>query len=154
VFGSSTSGPNLFAENSDVIRERLVQRPARAGDCFESIAHGWRCIETENEPNVLSLWNLLTIDAPLLWGQYWNTMDWLLIAMASAFAIVTAVLCVVCSRSPKEKRHERLIVYHRDGYEIEPAEVPEFNPTWRNERWGILSAAQPRHRNQKGGSRA
>ena len=91
---------------------------------------------------------------PLLWGQYWNTMDWLLIAMASAFAIVTVVLCVVCSRSPKEKRHERLIVYHRDGYEIEPAEVPEFNPTWRNERWGILSAPQPRHRNQKGGSRA
>ena len=81
-------------------------------------------------------------------------MDWLLIALVSAFAIVTAVLCVVCSRSPKENRQERVIVYHHDGYEIEPADVPQFNPTWRNERWGNLPAVQLKHQDSKGASRS
>jgi hypothetical protein len=81
-------------------------------------------------------------------------MEWLLIALVAAFAIVTIILCIVCSRSPKANRRDRIVVYHRDGDEIEPAEVPEFNPTWQNERWGIFSAAQLKHQNSKGGSRS
>ena len=100
------------------------------------------------------LWNLLTIDAPLLWSQYWNTMEWLLIALVSAFAIVTTILCVVCSHSPKEKRPERVILYHHDGYEIEPANVPQFEPTWRCEGSENLPAITLKHQNPKGGSRA
>jgi len=34
-------------------------------------------------------------------------MNWLLILLVSAFAIVTVVLGVVCSCSPEEKRHQR-----------------------------------------------
>jgi hypothetical protein len=81
-------------------------------------------------------------------------MDWLLIALMSGFAIVTIILCVVCSPSPKKKRHERLIVYHHDGYEIEPAEVPQFEPTWRNEQWENLPAVQLKRKNSKGRSRS
>jgi hypothetical protein len=81
-------------------------------------------------------------------------MDLLLICLVSAFAIVTTILCVVCSRSPKEKRQERVILYHHDGYEIEPANVPQFESTWRNEQWGSLPTVQLKHQNSKGGPRS
>lgn len=106
---------------------------------------------TEDEPNVLRRWNLLTIDAPLLWSQYWNTMNWFPIALASTLAIVTTVLCVVCSRSSKkEDDRERVIIYHDNGYEIEPAAVPPFEPTWRNENRGSLPREQLQHQKSKG----
>jgi len=81
-------------------------------------------------------------------------MDWLLIALLSAFTIVTTVLCVVCFRSPTEKRQERVVIYYDDGYEIEPANVPKFEPTWRNEGSENLSSIKIKHQNPKGGFRA
>jgi hypothetical protein len=61
----------------------------------------------EIDPNVLTSWNFFTIDVPLLWGQYWDKMDWLLIAIVSAFAIVTIFLGVCCFHSPKVKQHPK-----------------------------------------------
>ena len=81
-------------------------------------------------------------------------MDWLLIALVSAFAIVTTILCVVCSRSPKEKGQERVILYNDGRYEIEPANVPQFESTWRHEGSENLPAIELEHQNPKGGSRA
>jgi hypothetical protein len=81
-------------------------------------------------------------------------MDWLLIALVSAFAIVTTVLCVVCFRFPKENRQERVILFHHDGYHIEPANVPQFEPSWRHEGSENLSAPKFKHKNPKGGSSA
>jgi len=93
--------------------------------------------DLKNEPNVLQRWNLFTIDAPLLWGQYRYTMDWLLIATAFAFAIVTILLCVGYSRSGRRPDHrERVIICPDDGSGIEPSDVAQFSPTWRNERRG------------------
>jgi hypothetical protein len=80
-------------------------------------------------------------------------MDCVLIALVASFAMVTIVLCFFRAHSPTEKLHERLIVYHYDGYEIEPAEVPPFEPTWRNEQLKNLSAVDLKHQNSKDGSR-
>jgi hypothetical protein len=59
----------------------------------------------EIEPNVLSRWNLFTIGAPHLWGQYRNDMDWLLFALVSAFAIATIFRLFCCFRSPMIEKH-------------------------------------------------
>jgi hypothetical protein len=79
-------------------------------------------------------------------------MDWLLVALLSAFVIVTIILCVVCSRSAEEKPRERLDAYHPDGYEFEPTEVPQFEPEWRTEGSENLPPRK-QHQYPKDGSR-
>jgi len=81
-------------------------------------------------------------------------MNWLLTALLSAFAVVTAILCFICCRSPKESRRERVIVYHHDGYEIEPADVPQFEPSWRNQQSENLAPAEFMNQRPKGWSRS
>jgi len=81
-------------------------------------------------------------------------MNWLLTALLSALAVVTATLCFICCRSPKESRRERVIVYHHDGYEIEPADVPQFEPSWRNQQSENLAAAEFMNQKSKGRSRS
>ena len=81
-------------------------------------------------------------------------MDWLLIALVTAFAIVTTILCVVCSRSPKKKDQERVILYNHGSYEIEPANVPQFESTWRNQGSENLPTIKPKRQDPKGGSNA
>ena len=136
---------NRWSVGTHTTKSAMMTKPVPALE----VARGMAGIETDNEPKVLRRWNLFTIDTPLLWGQYWNTMDWLPIALVSALAVVTFVLCIVSSPSPKKKRHERGIVYQHDRYEIEPSDVPQFEPTWRNEPCESLS-----HKNPKGWSRS
>ena len=62
-------------------------------------------------------------------------MDWALIAaMTLFFLMVATALCVNYLISRKGKRENREVGYKREEFEINPANVPEFKPTWRNVR--------------------
>jgi hypothetical protein len=60
-------------------------------------------------------------------------MDWeLIVALNLVFAISAALLWKACSGSKKAKPRKGGIRHRHDEFEIDPAEVPHFKPTWRN----------------------
>ena len=60
-------------------------------------------------------------------------MSWELIAALNvAFAIAAAVLWTACSGSKKAEARKGQIRHRHDEFEIDPAGVPHFKPTWRN----------------------
>ena len=62
-------------------------------------------------------------------------MDWeLLIALNLGFAISAALLWKACSGSKKAEVRKGAIRHRHDEFEIDPAGVPPFKPTWRNAR--------------------
>jgi hypothetical protein len=62
-------------------------------------------------------------------------MDWTLIAAAMiSFGLAATALWVshLRSKSKPKKRHH--LGYEREEIQIDPANVPEFKPTWRDAR--------------------
>jgi len=60
-------------------------------------------------------------------------MTWqIIVALNVAFAISAAVLWTACSSSKKIKVRKHEIRHRHDEFEIDPANVPHFKPTWRN----------------------
>ena len=62
-------------------------------------------------------------------------MDWALItAVTIPFGLTATALWVTYRVSRKAKRKKRQVGYQREEIKIDPANVPEFKPTWRNTR--------------------
>ena len=60
-------------------------------------------------------------------------MSWeLVVALNVAFAILAATLWSACSDSKKVKVRKGEIRHRHEAFEIDPADVPHFKPTWRN----------------------
>jgi len=60
-------------------------------------------------------------------------MTWeIIVVLNVVFAILAAVLWTACSGSKKIKVRKHEIRHRHDEFEIDPANVPHFKPTWRN----------------------
>jgi|KBSMisStaDraftv2_1062788.scaffolds.fasta_scaffold03889_1 hypothetical protein len=60
-------------------------------------------------------------------------MSWeLIVGLNLIFAISAAALWTSCSSSKKVKVRKGEIRHRYDAFEIDPADVPHFKPTWRN----------------------
>jgi hypothetical protein len=60
-------------------------------------------------------------------------MSWeLIVALNLVFAISAAALWTACSGPKRVKIRKGEIRHRHDALEIDPAEVPQFQATWRN----------------------
>jgi hypothetical protein len=57
----------------------------------------------------------------------------LIAAATVSFGFAATALCISYLRS-RAKRRNRQIGYRREEMQIDPANVPEFKPTWRDAR--------------------
>lgn len=60
-------------------------------------------------------------------------MDWVIAAATVSFGLAAIALCITYLRS-KAKRGNRQVGYRREEIQIDPANVPEFKPTWKDAR--------------------
>jgi len=78
-------------------------------------------------------WNLRPIDLPCAAPYDETRMTWeLIVVLNVVFAISAAVLWSACSGSKKSTVRKHEIRHRHDEFEIDPANVPHFKPTWRN----------------------
>lgn len=62
-------------------------------------------------------------------------MDWdFIIAAAIPLGLTTTALWVTYRVSRKRRHANRRVGYQREEIQIDPADVPEFKPTWRDAR--------------------
>lgn len=61
-------------------------------------------------------------------------MTWILIvAVAVSFGLAAIALYISCVVE-KSRRGKRRVGYQREDMQIDPANVPEFKPTWQDTR--------------------